>query len=371
MLIYQNKYSYQNSLLVFLATIIDRLGRFFIGGQSDNIDPGKINRILVIKLDNLGDCFLSLPLFDYLKRLNSAVVVDVLSLSASRVIFDHCPTIDNRYFVNRRFDILRPRMVKRIRGNRYDLIIDARGYWQAAFLGLLSGASERFGFAQEVGQFCYTHSFSAQANQPEIKRYATLLNKLGIIVNEWPPRLDLSRIDQDRFAQLINSGSGIIAIHPTASLPYKFWPIDYWRQLLVFLRQHYPNASIVILGSRSDCGFINDLFARVADNSGKIINYAGHIDIIEAYYLISQAILFVGNDSVLGHFAGALERPTITIMNRAIDSSRWSPLGQLTKVFMASDNGHQCRYDQCGYNCPNMMDIKPEVIIDYMRQLNI
>lgn len=227
--IYRNKYSYQRSLIVFLATTIDRLGRFFIGRQSDNLDPGKINRILVIKLDNLGDCFLSLPLFDYLKRLNPTVVVDVLSLPASRVIFDHCPTIDNRYFVNRRFNILRPRMVKMIRGNRYDLIIDARGYWQAAFLGLLSGASERFGFAQEVGQFCYTHSFSAQANQPEIKRYATLLNKLGVIVNEWQPRLDSSKINQERFAGLINGSSRIIAIHPTASLPYKFWPIDYWR----------------------------------------------------------------------------------------------------------------------------------------------
>ena len=369
--IYRNKYSYQNSPIVFLATIIDRLGRFFIGGQSDNLDPGKINRILVIKLDNLGDCFLSLPLFNYLKRLNPTVVVDVLSLPASRVIFDHCPTIDNRYFVNRRFDILRPSMVKMIRGNRYDLIIDARGYWQAAFLGLLSGAAKRFGFAQEVGQFCYTHSFSAQANQSEIKKYATLLNKLGIIVNEWLPRLDLSRINQDRFAQLINSGNGIIAIHPTASLPYKFWPIDYWRQLLVFLRQRYPNACVVIFGGRNDADSINELLAKIADNSGKIISYAGQIDIVEVYYLISHAILFIGNDSVLGHFAGALERPTITIMNRAINSQQWSPLGRLTKVFVADDNGHQCRYDRCGYNCPNMIDIKPDSIIEYIRQLSI
>ncbi len=366
-----SKYSYQNSLFVFLATIIDRFGHFLVGRRLDNLGTDKINRILVIKLDNLGDCFLSLPLFNYLKRLNPTVSVDVLSLSASRAIFDYCPVINNRYFVNRRFNVLWFRMVKMVRGNRYDLIIDARGYWQAALLSLLSGARWRFGFTQEVGQFCYTHSFSAPTNQPEIKRYATLLDKLGIIVNEWQPRLDSSKIDQKRFADLVDDCSGIIAIHPTASLPYKFWPIDYWRQLLVFLRQHYPNTSIVIFGSRNDADFINGLLIKVADNSGKIISYAGQIDIVEAYYLISQAILFVGNDSVLGHFAGALERPTITIMNRAINSQQWSPLGRLTKVFVADDNGHQCCYDQCDYNCPNMVDIKPDSIIEYIRQLSI
>lgn len=369
MLIWKSNYSYQNKFFVKLATIIDKIGGWlFFAKKRSTLDPQKIRKILVVKLDNLGDCYLSLPLFYYLRQLNQTVVVDSLSLASSRQFFENCPEVNHCYSVQKRLGIFQKKLLRTVKENNYDLIIDARGYFSVALFGFLSKIPQRFGFAEEVGQCFYTNLFQINQNQHETTKYFNVLQSLGITVDSWQPKLSLNNFDSTQVNAFLNSAPKVVVVHPVASQPYKYWPLAYWHELIGFLLEK-KDCHIFLLGSSLDNDFINKIKDKFPNDNDRLISCAGKLNLVENYALISRSSLFIGNDSVFGHLAGSLVIPTIVLMNRAINRQRWSPLGQKSQVFVAPENNHCCQFDQCGYNCPNMVEIKPSVIIDYIANL--
>lgn len=369
MLTWKSNYSYQNKFFVKLATIIDKIGGWFFSFKKQPaLNPQKIKKILVVKLDNLGNCYLSLPLFHYLHRLNQTVIIDSLSLDSSRQFFENYPDINHCYSVQKRSGIFQGKLLRMIKENNYDLIIDARGYFSVALFGFLSQIPYRFGFAEEVGQFFYTDLFKINQNQHETVKYFNLLQSLGVVIDNWRPRLALNNFDSAKVDVFLNPAQKNIAIHPVASQPYKYWPLSYWQELISFLLEK-KDGHIFLLGSSLDSDFIDKIKNKFPNYNDRLINCAGKFNLVETYVLISKANLFIGNDSVLGHLAGSLNIPTIILMNRAINRQRWSPLGEKSQIFIAPENNHYCQFDQCDFDCPNMVDIKPSDIIDYVTNL--
>ncbi len=367
--IWSHKYSYQNKVFLNLAKVIDLIGAWLLFFKTKpELSSQKIKKILVVKLDNLGDCFLLLPLFAYLQKLNSNVVVDSLSLTSSEIIFKNCSDINQCYSVDNRLDILKKRFRQKIKENNYDLIIDARGYFVVALFGFWLKIPHRFGFAEEVGQFFYTKLFYINQSRQQVCGYFKILAFLNIKIDEWQPRLVFKNCNNS-FTGLLEFGRKIIAIHPTASQSYKYWPLDYWFKLIDFLLKRYQDCQIVLLSGLGEKDFVDRLENKFLNYQSRLINLAGQLNLLESYYLISKASLFVGNDSVLGHFAGSFNLPTLILMNRAVNSQRWSPLGAKTKVFKALENEHQCLFDKCDYFCQNMVDVKPVEIINYIAEL--
>ena len=123
------------------------------------------------------------------------------------------------------------------------------------------------------------------------------------VVSEHIP--DHLKISKDR-------PSSLLAIAPTANFYQKQWHYENYLELARKLTSAdgiLPNARVLVLGAPGE-----DAQARpVVDGlpSDQVVDFVGKTDPFEAAQLLSQADLFVGNDSGLMHTAVAVDIPTV------------------------------------------------------------
>ncbi len=372
------QYSYTNTTVARCANVIDAIGRFFLRGKTLLINRNASIKILIIKLDQLGDCFLSTPIFEHLKNVFPNANIDVVCQESSAAVFENNPFVEEiiKFNYPRMYRGKTPAkmkdlfaLIRIIRRKKYDLTIDLRGEPFAALLGFLSGAANRIGFEkEEVGGFLYTIPLQYDRSVHESKRYEKIISSLGGSVTEWQPRIYLTDVEKENGKKLIQKegGSEYIVIHPGAGLSYKIWPKEYFAKIIRRTLDEYAG-NIILLGSKEEKE-IGDYIANSV-HDGRIKNLIGQLSLRGSYFIISQAKTFLGNDSALAHFAGALDIPTLDLMNSVVDEKRWRPLGKNSVVILGREKNHHCTYGRCPYPCPNMQAISTEEVYEKLKSM--
>lgn len=356
-------YSYAKKFFKIIAGIIDAIGNIiFYFFYEKEIEVKKINKCLIVKLDNIGDCFLMAPIFKKLKSKNNNLKIDVVCLEASKDIFVNVEGVDNVIAIKNRSLKELLSILPAIKKEEYDLFIDARGYAKVALFSFLSGIKRRVGFLEEVFGFLYTKKIKPPIGYHESVRYYFLLRELGIAVEDWKPAL-LPNISMN----FLNLGEKVCAIHPGASLPYKRWPLENWIDLIKKILLQNEEIKIAILGSKDEVGLADEIIKKVG--SDRVYGLVGKMSLLENYHFLSKCKMFIGSDSALGHLAGPQEIATIILMNRALDKDRWKPLGSKVEVITANSNEHVCKFDKCEYPCPNMVSVSVEQVLKLIRIL--
>jgi lipopolysaccharide heptosyltransferase II len=371
-------YSYTNKIIAWIAGVIDSIGRIFFKKRSLTANSYIHLKILVIKLDQLGDCFLSIPIFEYLKKIFPQANIDIVCQKNSAAVFENNPFIDDILTFNY------PRMYRgkapakfrdflslawTVRKKEYDISIDLRGEPFAAFLGFLSGAQDRIGFErEEVGGFLYTQPLQYDRDKHETERYKEIIALFGGFVTAWRPCIYLTDSEVAVGKKIIGPfrEKGYVVIHPGAGLPYKIWPSERFAELIKRTLQEYEG-DVILFGGKEEKA-ISDSIANIVKD-GRLKNMVGQTSLRETYFAISRAEAFLGNDSALVHFAGALDVPTIDLMNVAVHETRWRPLGKKSAVIIGSEKGHRCRYGACPYPCFNMAAITVDEVYKKWRTL--
>ena len=118
------------------------------------IDKTKIKKILIIKFGGIGDILLSTPVLPNLKAYFPDAEINFLTLRHSRDIL-----IDNPYLTRAfTYDPTEDKswcLIKNIRSQKYDLVIDLFGNPRTAFITFMSGAKYRFGFKFRGRDYAY------------------------------------------------------------------------------------------------------------------------------------------------------------------------------------------------------------------------
>ncbi len=378
------KYAYQNKFVRIIAFVVDFLGGLFfifIRLRRYEINKGSVKKMLVVKLDQLGDCFLSTPIFEYLQEAFPESTVDLVCQENATPIFQGNPFIMSIITFNY------PRMARtgkranlhdyvaligNLRRRHYDLFIDLRGEPFVTLLGFLTGARYRVGFKkEEVGGFFYTHPLRYNRSEHETRRYEEVLRVLGIENGEWQPKIYISEKERRWFEKVAGKQvtGPFIAVHPGAGLDYKRWPTEKFTTLIgeILLA---CDIEVILLGSLVERKIGEKIKTKI--QNPKVKNLMGEISLRETYMLIARSNLFIGNDSVLAHFAGALNVPTIEIMNSVVDDKRWKAIGGKVIVIKGIDRGHVCSYDKCVYPCMNMETITAaDVLLEVKKSCDI
>lgn len=369
-------YAYKNKFLQWAAFLADAVFGIFFRKRPFTVPSGAPIKIVVVKLDQLGDCFLSAPVFEHLKGICPQASIDVVCQDNAAPIFENNP------FVSGIVPFNYPRMyrgkapagmgetfslIRTLRRKKYDVFIDLRGEPFVAFLGFLSGARNRIGFEkEEVGGFFYTQPLRYDRGAHETERYEKVVASLGGNVVAWKPRIYLTDAEIKSGEQAIDGmpREGYVVVHPGAGVPYKIWPKENFADIIRSMLKDY-HFDIVLLGGagEKDTG---EYIEGIAKNQ-RVKNKIGQWSLRESYFAISRARAFLGNDSALAHFAGALDVPTIDLMNAAVDRDRWRPIGTNSIVISENEKGHRCGYDHCPYPCPNMQAIKTDEVYEKWR----
>lgn len=373
-------YAYTNRLIKVLARLIDLAGSIIFSPLRKKLPLTKdCKSIMVVKLDHLGDCFLITPLFESLKNCYKEAKIYVLCQSVTAPIFVNNPYIDeiitydgHRFVRGRRDSTLKAffGLFKKFREASMDLIIDPRGESFTSLLGALISAKWRIGFdKEEVGGFFYTHPLRYDKNAHETEKYKIILTTLDISNNLWQPEIYLSEDEKNTCADLlVKYGTYLtfICIHIGAGEAYKLWP---WERFAQLIKEVWAvrKTQFIILGSQEDAEFAQNMMEELKDIN--TLNLIGKLSIRQAYYVISGAEGFIGNDSVLAHFSGAMEIPTVQLINGAVNANRWQAPGPYTEIVTGINHKHKCAYGKCKYPCPHMEEISVKNVFDKFMKL--
>src|SRR5579883_723901 len=376
---------------VGLGLRLGRLGRRQVPLTPQTFHP---RRILVLRLDLIGDLVLSLTVVRLLKKTYPDAEIDLLAVPASGAIAWHDPDLHEviGYDPNiwrRPQALLRGKnwrearaLLKRLRARRYDLAVSVFGPW-AGTLAVLSGAPRRVGFGRESYFGFMTDNVPGRHWKPgdrkhEVDYCLQLAQKAGAAVTpeDRVPRLFVEPEARQAVERLLSEAGvqedenrPLIACHVSSNNGQsKRWPLPYWATLLdrLIREQH---ARVVLTGAPIDLPLIEEVTKRMQERP---INLAGKTSLPQLAALLQRADLMISGDSGPMHIAAAVGTPLIAI-HGPTDPAQSGPISPKATILRSpiwcspcyrAKNTADCRF----YTTQCMKNITPSQVFEVARE---
>jgi O-antigen biosynthesis protein len=343
-----------------------------------------IRKILIVKLDHIGDCVVALPAIRRLQHHFPTAKLSVLTGRASRAVWALEPAIDEVI----EFDFFHARSAsglverteddwralhKRLAPLCFDLAVDLRKNWETRPVLQQTGARYVAGFDMK-GKFPWLDVSLEWSEDVALirKRQHTaddLINLVdAIAAASEPDRAVIARLPplilDEALAGLPRARllfrKPVVCVHPSAGNEMKQWPPEYFSTLIDELIET-NNVNVILIGAPDE----NELGTRIIDsiaNTKSVWSLIGHIALGQLPSLITRCSLFVGNDSGPKHIAAGLGVPTVGIHSGVVDSREWGPKGNNAVAIqraMACAPCYHLRIDDCPRGLTCLRDLLP------------
>jgi lipopolysaccharide heptosyltransferase II len=315
------------------------LGR--LGKKQPPLTPATFHpqRILIIRLDLIGDLVLSLTVVRALKRAYPEAEIDLLATPSSARVALHDPNLSEiiAYDPNiwRRPKALvqlknwreARKLARRMRSRHYDLAVSIYANW-AAVLAVLSGAKRRVGYGPEGYPGFMTdpvpggipgrwRHYAPLDDKHEVDYCLELAKAAGatLTLEDRIPHLYVDKQSQLEVEQMLHDAGvqpdeQVIVCHVSSNNGQsKRWPIPYWATLIDRLVRE-EHAQVVLSGASSDLPIIEGVMRRMQERA---INLAGKTSLTQLAALLQRADLVISGDSGPMHMAVAVDTPLIAI----------------------------------------------------------
>jgi len=298
---------------------------------------------LVIQTSFLGDVILTTPLIAELARRGP---VDVLVTLEGAAVLANNPNIHHTIRYDKRGTYGSAlglwQTIREIRSRRrYDAAYLAQGSFRSGLLAMMTGATERIGFASSTGRVLYTRQLPYKPDRHHAERLWSLsMSECADPPSSEQVRPRLYPSDEERRTVdflLREAGSTeepFVALAPGSAWGTKRWP--YYVELAKRLSDH---SRIAIIGSKAD----EEIAAQITDSLPPrcVINAVGTLSLLASAELIGRAQAIVTNDSAPQHLASAMGTPTLTIFGPTVPEFGFGPLAERHAV--AGHDGLSCR----------------------------
>jgi heptosyltransferase-2 len=310
------------------------------------LHPGEVKRIVVIRLDRIGDVIMTAPLLRELRRLMPDGWITLVATPAVQNLMELCPYVDELVPFN--CDVvgslkhLRRQIrtlilaVKRLWRRRFDLAIVPRwdaDIYHAAFVAYSSGATWRLAYSEHVNESkselnrgydqLFTHVLEGNTLKHEVEHSLEIVRYLGGAVEDERLEVWLSQEDQAMAENLLQSHEVspddlLVAFCPGAGASQRMWPLGNFVELGTWLKEKY-SASFLIVGGGGEEYLGRELERQL---SGTIINSVGRTTLREVCALLGHCQLYIGNDTGAMHLASAAGVSVIEISCHPLNGSR-------------------------------------------------
>ncbi len=315
-------------------------------------------RILIVQTAFIGDVILTLPLLQEVKTHFPDAEVDFIAIPSSKNILENNPLIDNLYIYDKRQRDkgIAPylRLIKRLRGRRYDLALVPHRSIRSAGLVYAAKIPRRIGFDKSSGRFLFNTLLPYPRNVHEINRNLRLLTPLGIDAEKKVfPEMHFSREDETAVQhwlaeKKLGGDQKCIAFAPGSVWATKRWLPEHFAGLAERLTK--KGFHIILIGSAQD----RETTAKIAADNSHVHDAAGQFTLRQSALLIKQCRALVTNDSSPLHLAVSVRTPVIAIFGATIPAFGFYPYGENDRV--VEIDGLSCR--PCGIHGGNSCPIK-------------
>ncbi|HEY6430548.1 MAG TPA: glycosyltransferase family 9 protein [Acetobacteraceae bacterium] len=353
-----------------------------------------IGRILVVKVDHIGDFMTALPALRRLKSHFPAAEIHILSSPATTSFGTLEPAITSmipfEFFHARsalgqktiapeQLDDLR----RRLAPYHFDLAIDMRKHPETRPLLRAAGARYLAGF-DFAGQFPWLDLALEWEGDRGLhpKRFHVshdLLHLVDAVASGSGPEqlsLDPAVIAAahetwplpDQLVELF--ARPVVCVHPGAGNEMKQWPTEHFVALIDLLTQDAA-VNIVLIGGPDEVETADRIVAATC-RPDAVRTAVNEIPLECLPALFSRCTLFVGNDSGPKHIAASVGIPTVGIHSGTVDPTEWGPLGSRSFAIARQMSCSPCyinRAADCVRDIACIRQIEPRTVFRLCRLL--
>ncbi|MCK9377665.1 MAG: glycosyltransferase family 9 protein [Syntrophobacterales bacterium] len=290
------------------------------------LDTAKVRRVLLISNTALGDTLFSTPAIRALKERYPDWELEVLAHRVFGDLLAHNPYVARVWTYPGR-DRRLAALARRLRSRDYGLVIILHGNDpEATLLAALTGSPFIIGSAKSPLAFAYSAGVGPTGPyEHAIERRLNFVRLVGADTRDKRMDLFLPPQETTRAAAILREHfgevpPGLMALHPTGSDRYKWWPAASFIELGNWLYRTYQ-APLLIISGKGDREAAEAIAAQL---SGPSLVTGGRYPLLTVAALLARCRLLVANDSGPLHMGLALGVPSIGLIG-ADDPRRVGP----------------------------------------------
>lgn len=340
----------------------------FANPQTQN----SFEKILVIQTASIGDVILATPVIEQLHTCYPNARIDFLLKKGIESVFTGHPFLNDVLVWDKNQGKYRNLygIFRRIRKQRYDLIVNIHRFFTSGFITAFSGAKVRIGFDKNPFSWSFTHRVkhligSKGQTIHEVERNALLLKD---ICADHVPKIRLYPTDNDQ--KLVSDwiSERFITISPASLWFTKQLPAAQWLELIRAVGSHYR---IFLLGGKADRPLCDQIIRDAKQKN--IVNLAGKLSFLQSAALMQSADMNFVNDSAPMHLASAVYAPVAAVYCSTVPAFGFGPRSDKSFV-IETEEELPCR--PCGLHgqksCPKKhfkcaTTIKPEQLLKTLK----
>lgn len=324
-------------------------------------------KILIIQLRRIGDVLLTTPVIEALRERFPSSQIDFLVEKPADEVLRGNPYLNNIILSDKKF-FEQIKLIKRIRKEKYDLIIDFLGNPRSAWVTFFSRAKYRVGFDIPGRQFAY----NIRIKRDNLSKYVVhfkldALKAIGIDSPQkkmfFPVPEDIELFIEHSLHSYLDKNKILVGMAPWSRRQARRWPKHYFAEIADRLMEKY-NSQVILFWGPGEKEAIEEVASLMRNKP--LISPPANLKQVAA--LIKKCDLMVTNDNGLMHIAVSVGTPTVT-MYGPTDSENWNPPGEKFHRALKSDveclacNKQECKTMEC------MEKLTPDMVEEAIREV--
>ena len=341
-----------------------------------DVEPETLRRVLLVRLDNLGDVLLMSPAFRAVRQTLPEAYLALLAGQAGCEIGSLNPDIDETILYHAPSEDVYFRLpqdakremaaIEALKERNFDAAIIFTSYKQsalpAAYLCYLAGIPRRAAGSFEGSGSLLTHRHRYKETVPpqhETVRCLELTGFLGFPPVEPEMVLVPREADEEGAASLLErcGVERFVLVHPGASASSRAYPPERYAAVVEKLHAE-GELPVLVTGGPGE----EDLTRQVAGNAG--IALGGETGFGEFAALVGRAAVVVTNNTGTTHVASAMKRPVVTVFAGTNPPEQWGPWRTPHRLLLHPVPCAPCYKRVCpiGHEC--LTSIAPHTVVE-------
>ena len=307
-----------------------------------------MKKILLIQTSFIGDAILATALLEDLHKAMPNTKLDLLVRKGNESLFKGHPFLGEVLVWDKKDSKYKGlfNLLKKVRGIRYDLVINLQRFGTTGLFTVLSGAKQTRGFSKNPFAFLFTEHRQHEIGNGthEIERNRSLVNDI-CKGNPQMPKLYPNDIDMSK----VPMSGPFVCMAPNSVWFTKMLPQAKWVELINSIP---ASIEVALLGAPSEKTVCEDIIGKLNGRSG-VYNLCGKLSLLESAALMKKAKMNYVNDSAPLHLCSAVNAPQLAFFCSTSPDFGFTPLSENSLV-LESDVKPLCK--PCGLHgkraCP-------------------
>ena len=333
------------------------------------IQRSEIKKILIIKFGGIGDVLLSTPVISNLRSyFPDAEIFFLTGKNARDVVYDHPQLTRGMTFDSAEDSSVY--LIKRIRKQNFDLVIDLFSNPRTALLTFLSGAKYRAGFNLRGRKYAYNILVISRGSEVHNVQFnLDALRKIEIPIVTDKPELYPNPVHFEivgEYLKNINTeNKKICGVLLTGGWESKRYKTPDYIELLRLMKEKYPFEFILVSGNK----FEEEQAETIKNSVGDHVHLLPNRPLLYLAAFLKKCDIVIGSDSGPLHIAAAMNTPLLGIFGPT-DPKLGGPYGEKVLTIVKEElDCLKCNLHDCPIGNICMTQLSKEKIIVMLETL--